>query len=78
MHKAYGKLVGKLSRVCVLSTVVLHTLQSVITELWQTVQLFPALYTKFIQENTHTLTKITSVNLQFYTVFTGPIKTTTK
>lgn len=77
MHKACGKLVGKLLRVCALSAVVLHMRLLAALGLWQTVQLFPVLYTKFIQENTHVLIKIISVNLQFYTVFTGPIKTTT-
>lgn len=63
--------------VCGHNTVLVHTQQQVIFYTRITTWLFRALYTLCVQKCPATVGKFTSVKMGFYTVYTGPITTTT-
>lgn len=56
---------------------VIRSPQNAKGELWITARLYPVLYTKCMQVFTALVGNFTSVNFGFYTVYTGPTKTTT-
>lgn len=75
--KACAQYVGELWDGCVQNLVVLHTLGNNHNALWINEQYTPTLYTNCIQLFNTLVGNFTSVNREFYTVYTGPIKTTT-
>lgn len=77
MRKTCGKLAHNFGTVCGLNMVLVHTQQNVEIYTRITTGLFRALYTLCVQKCPATVGKFTSVNYGFYTVYTGPITTTT-
>ena len=75
--KACAQYVGSLWASRGQKTMVLHTHSPTHNELRINEQYYPALYTNCIQLFRVLVGKFTSVNPQFCTVYTGPIKTTT-
>ena len=58
-------------------SLLIHSAVAVLVSLWKTARDFPQLYTICVQTNAAIVDYFTSVSSWFYTVYTGPITTTT-
>lgn len=75
--KACGQLVETLRDKCVKGNSFLHSVVQGLKNLGINLVVLPPLYTICVQNCSVIVGNFTSVRMGFYTVFTGPIKTTT-